>query len=377
MSASVIGFCAPGLEGVADAFEENFTSRGEVGAAVCVILGGEVVVDLAGGVADTSTGRRWDGDTLVDVYSVGKAFVALAALRQVEAGHIGLDDPISSVWPEYATHGKEVTTLRQALSHVAGVPAIHEPLDDADLLDWQRMTDALAATRPWSTPGERLIYHTNTYGHLVGEVVRRCTGDLPGSEIGVIGSLAGADLHVGVGGADQERCAAVEFVAPIDPHRVDLASMEGDARMVAASYFNPPGYSSIGLVNTARWRDAQVPSTNAHASARGVAHFYRGLLQPGLLLSEELLAEATAPQSRGLCPVLGEETVFGLGFKPTSKRRPFGTSPTSFGHFGTGGAVGFADPEDGVAFGYVMNHVIPRWQSTRNRALIDALYDEL
>jgi CubicO group peptidase (beta-lactamase class C family) len=90
-----------------------------------------------------------------------------------------------------------------------------------------------------------------------------------------------------------------------------------------------------------------------------------------------LLAEATRPQSEGYCPVLGEETVFGLGFKPTSSRRPFGPNPRSFGHFGTGGALGFADPDAGVAFGYVMNHVIPRWQSTRNRALIDAVYQSI
>ncbi len=377
MTASVIGRCASGLESVVEAFSENFASRGEVGAAVCVIIDGDVAVELAGGMADPVAGNPWTLDTLVDVYSVGKAFIALAALRQVDAGRIDLDGPIASVWPEYVAHGKGSTTLRQALCHLAGVPAIREPLDDADLLDWERMTSALAATAPWSAPGERVIYHTNTYGHLLGEVVRRCTGALPGAEIDEIGALAGADIHVGLDDADERRCATVDFEAPIDPRRIDLASMEGDAQLVATSYFNPPGYSSIGLVNTSPWRRAQVPSTNAHASARGVARFYQALLEPGLLISPDLLAEAVAPQSSGLCPVLGEEAVFGLGFKPTSKRRPFGTSARSFGHFGTGGSVGFADPENGIAFGYVMNHVIPRWQSTRNRALIDALYAQL
>jgi len=97
---------------------------------------------------------------------------------------------------------------------------------------------------------------------------------------------------------------------------------------------------------------------------------------PGLL-SPDLLAEATAPQSSGFCPVLGEDVTFGLGFTPTTARRPFGPNPGSFGHFGTGGAVGFADPASGIAFGYVMNDVIPRWQSTRNRALVDAVYRSL
>ena len=377
MTAQISGQCAPGLDGVAAAFEENFASRGEVGAAVCIIHDGVVVVDLVGGLADPGTGRPWRHDTLVDVYSVGKAFVALAALRQVDAGRLGLDEPICTVWPEYATHGKASTTLRQALSHLAGVPAIREPLSDEELLDWDRMTEALAATTPWSSPGERLTYHTNTYGHLLGEVVRRCSGRLPGGEIADLASLADADVHVGLDHDEQLRCATVEFVAAIDPGQVDLRALSGDAQMVAASYFNPPGYSSIGIVNTAGWRSAQVPSTNAHASARGVARVYRGLLEPGLLLSEDLLEEAVRPQAAGFCPVLGEETVFGLGFKPTSPRRPFGTSSRSFGHFGTGGALGFADPENDVAFGYVMNHVIPRWQSTRNRALIDAFYAAL
>jgi CubicO group peptidase (beta-lactamase class C family) len=130
----------------------------------------------------------------------------------------------------------------------------------------------------------------------------------------------------------------------------------------------------MGVVNTAEWRAAEVPSTNGHGTARGVARVYGALLHPGRLLSSDLLAEAVSPQSKGFCPILHEDVTFGLGFKPTVPRRPFGPNPHSFGHFGTGGAVGFADPDARVAFGYVMNHVIPRWQSTRNRALIDAVY---
>ena len=135
--------------------------------------------------------------------------------------------------------------------------------------------------------------------------------------------------------------------------------------MAMLSYFNPAAYSSIGVVNTARWRSAEVPSTNGHGTAGGIARVYAALLEPGRVLSTDLLAEATSPQSTGYCPILGEEVTFGLGFKPTVPRRRFGPNPSSFGHFGTGGAVGFADPEAGVAFGYAMNHVIPRWQSAR------------
>ena len=377
MADKISGFCAPGLEGVREAFRENFASRGEVGAAVCIIHRGDVVVDLVGGWADPIERVAWTPDTLVDIYSAGKAIIALAALRQVDQGVIGLDDALASLWPEYAVAEKGATTVRQALSHLAGVPAVRERLRDVDLLDWERMTSALAATSPWAPPGDRVMYHTNTYGHLIGEIVRRCTGHLPGVEIASLASVVQADVHVGLSPADQLRCARVDFASSVDPHTIDLDALDGDAQMVALSYFNPPGYSSIGLVNTRQWRSAQVPSTNGHATAAGLARIYQGLLSPGLLLSEELLAEAVRPQSAGLCPVLGEEVVFGLGFVPTSKRRRMGTSSTSFGHFGTGGALGFADPEHQIAFGYVMNHVIPRWQSTRNRALIDALYAEI
>ena len=144
--------------------------------------------------------------------------------------------------------------------------------------------------------------------------------------------------------------------------------------MILLAYTNPPGYGSSGVANSPEWRGAEIPAANAHATARGLAQLYAALLVPDRVISPALLAEATRVQAAGPCPVLGEYIEYGLGFVPTSARRRMGTNPRSFGHFGSGGAVGFADPDAGVAFGYVMNHVIPRWQSTRNRALIDSLY---
>jgi CubicO group peptidase (beta-lactamase class C family) len=367
------GRCDPAFAAVADAFAENFAERGEVGAAVTVMVDGRTVVDLVGGWADEARRNPWRPDTIVDFYSVGKAVVGLLALQAVDAGRIGLDDRIASVWPEFGVGGKEAATVRHALCHRAGVPAIREPLTDDDLWHWDRMTAALAATEAWWEPGTRHAYHTNTYGHLVGEIVRRSTGSLPGERLRALAGAIDADLWVGLPLAEQRRCADVIWAGP-EPALPDLTAVPDEAAMVLLGYFNPPGYSSVGVVNTAEWRSAQVPSTNGHGTATGVARLYAALLEPGRLLSPDLLAEATRPQSEGHCPVLGEEVTFGLGFKPSVPRRPFGPNPGSFGHFGTGGAVGFADPVGGVAFGYVMNHVIPRWQSTRNRSLIDAVY---
>jgi CubicO group peptidase (beta-lactamase class C family) len=373
----VVGTCDPRFTLVKEEFIRNFAERDEVGAAVCVLVDGAPVVDLAGGWADVDAQTPFGLDTLVDYYSVGKAFLALCALQLVDRGLIALDDPIADVWPEFAAGGKEAATLRHALCHRAAVPAIREPLKNDDLWHWDRMTAALAATNPWWEPGTRHAYHTNTYGHLIGEVVRRVSGESVRERLAAVTGPIGADVHVGVPVGEEPRCARVAFVAGGGDDSgtlPDLSGLEGDQLMEMLSYFNPPGYSSIGVVNTAEWRAAEVPSTNGHGTARGVACVYDALLQPGRLLSSEVLSEAVAPQSEGFCPILHEEVTFGLGFKPTVPRRPFGPNPHSFGHFGTGGAVGFADPDARVAFGYVMNHVIPRWQSTRNRALIDAVY---
>ena len=165
------------------------------------------MVDLAGGWADPATAVPWRHDTLVDYYSVGKAFVALLALQLVDNGLIALDDPICTVWPEFATAGKEGATLRHALCHRAGVPAIREPLSDEDLWDWDRMAGALAATAPWWEPGTRHAYHTNTYGHLIGEVVRRVSGETCGRRLAALADRLEADLFVGVPAAEQQRCA--------------------------------------------------------------------------------------------------------------------------------------------------------------------------
>ena len=228
----------------------NFSERGEVGAGVCVFVDGSVVVDLVGGWADGARRRPWRHDTLVDMYSAGKPFVALLALRQVDAGRLELDAPVASVWPEFAQAGKGAATVRQALCHRAGVPAIRRPLTNDDLWDWDTMVDALAATEPWWAPGTRHAYHTNTYGHLVGELVRRTGHGSCGRQLAALAATAGADVHFGVPSAELHRCAEVLFASPGGRMELDLSTLEGDLLMEMTSYVNPPGYSSLGVVNT-------------------------------------------------------------------------------------------------------------------------------
>ena len=368
------GVCAPGFEAVRAAFEANFVEHGELGAAVTAMVGGELVVDLRGGWADVAGTRPWSPDTLVNAYSVGKGVVSVLLLQLVDAGQIDLDDPVSSVWPEFAQQGKGGVTVRHSLSHQAGVPAIREPLTDDDLWDFDRMCAALAATAPWFAPGERHVYHTNTFGHLVGGLIRHVSGELPGTRLGHVAGPLSADLWFGLPDSEHHRSAEVVFESSsnLGPGLLD-ADLPDEQRMILLGYVNPPGYSSSRVVNTPEWRRAQVPSTNGQFSALGVARFYEAV-RTGTLLSDDLLAEAITPQAAGHCPVLGQEVTFGLGLQPWTEHRPFGRNPGGYGHYGSGGALGFADPTAEVAFGYVMNHVVPRWQSPRNRSLVDALY---
>lgn len=372
--AAVEGWCAPGFEPVWRAFRANFADHGEIGASTSILVGGELVIDIWGGWADVARRRPWTSDTLVNGYSVGKGIVSVLLLQLVDAGRVGLDDPVASVWPDFAQHGKDGVTVRHALSHQAGVPSIRERLTDDDLWDFDRMCTALAGTEPWFAPGSRHVYHTNTFGHLVGGVIRHVTGETAGEHLRRVAQPLGADLWFGLPDDEHHRCAEVAFDAPsrLGPELLD-ADLTDEQRMIMLGYVNPPGYSSGGVVNTPEWRRAQVPSTNGQFTAAGVARFYEAV-RTGALLSDELLSEAVTPQASGPCPVLGQDVTFGLGLQPWTPHRPFGRNPGGYGHYGSGGALGFADPTAEVAFGYAMNHVVPRWQSPRNRALVDALY---
>jgi len=374
VDAIVEGHCESRFTAVRDAFLGNFNERGEVGAAVAVVVDGVVVCDLWGGLANRESGATWARESLVDFYSAGKPVVATLLLRLIDEGRVDLDSPVAEYWPEFEQHGKGTATVRQALCHQAGVPAIRRTLTNEDLWSWDAMASALAETAPWFEPGSRHVYHTNTYGHLIGEMVRRVDGRLPGFVLRELNETVGADIFCGLGPDELRRCATVIWDSPMSPGSPPIDT-ESEASMIWRGYFNPPGYSSVGVVNSIPWRTSQVPSTNGHGTARGLARFYDALIGPSPVLSAALLAEATSAQSTGPCPVLNQDVTFGLGFQPSTPHRPFGPTPSSFGHFGTGGSVGFADPAEGVAFGYVMNHVIPRWQSTRNRALIGAVYD--
>ena len=357
---------------VREALGENLATRGDLGAAVAVIVEGRTVVDVWGGWADERRTRRWRRDTLVDVFSAGKPMAALGVLIAAERGLLDLGDPVARHWPEFAAAGKQEVTVRTLLAHRAGLPAVRRALPADAMYDWGLMAGALAGEAPWWEPGTTHGYHVNTFGFLAGEVVRRVAGRTVGAFLRdeVTGPL-GADFHLGMAARHEGRVAEFSFGAETGAP----AGVAGEDRRLLLSrvYLNPPGLSGIGTVNTRAWRAAEIPSANAHASARALAQIYEGLLA-GRLLSPGGLAHAIAEHSAGTDFVLGRPSRFGLGFQLTQPERPLGPNPRSFGHFGAGGSLGFADPDAGIAFGYVMNRAGPRWQNPRVRALVDALY---
>jgi CubicO group peptidase (beta-lactamase class C family) len=380
----ILGFCDERFAAVSEALEHNFREHDELGAAVAIEIRGVRVVDIWAGWTDEGRTRPWARDTLVDVFSVGKAMAAICVLVLADRARVDLDARVAHTWPEFGARGKDKITVRQLLAHRAGLPAVRRRLADEDVYDWELITTALADEEPWWPPGTTHGYHVNTFGFLVGEIVRRVSGESIGSffEQEVAGPLE-ADFHFGLGHEEDGRVAEYLFTGESSKFTAQVADEpqpidEDPARrfLLNQAYLNPPGLSGIGTVNTRAWRAAEIPSANGHATARAVARIYSAL-GSAAIIEPALLDEAIAEASAGPDFVLGRPSRFGLGFQLTQPERPLGPNPRSFGHFGAGGSLGFADPDVGLAFAYVLNRSGPRWQNPRNRALIDATYAAL
>lgn len=384
------GSCEPRFENVRAAFAANFADESdpECGGAVCVRLDGRTVVDVWGGNVDERQERPWRRDTLVNVYSVGKGILAILALSCVEERLLDLDATVASIWPEFAAHGKERLTVRSLLGHRAGLPAVRTPLPEEAMYDWSRMCGELATQEPWWAPDTDHGYHVNTQGFLVGEVLRRVTG-LPVGELlrrRLCGPL-GADYHWGLPAREHARVSPVLLrqVQPTTPEQQAIAfPPTGDEEhdtMVRHTYFNPPGLSGFGSVNTTAWREAVIPSTNGHSHARALATLFDAHLRGGgsgvVVAGPALRAEAMVPVSEGLDRVLGRSSCFGLGFQLPSESKPMGPSPHAYGHYGYGGSLALIDPDASLTFAYVTNRPGDRWKAPRTQRLLAAVYESL
>ena len=375
-TGSVSGHCEGRFAGVADAFAENFRSRGEAGAAVAVILNGEPVIDLWGGFADSARTRPWAEDTLVCMMSVAKAVTALCAAMAVDRGLIAWDEPVARYWPEFAAGGKAGIPVRWILDHRAGLAAITQAMPEGAAYDWQAMTGALAGQAPLSAPGRSRAYHSVTLGYLVGELIRRTDGRSLGRFLAEeVCAPHGIDYWIGLPPEHHDRCA--EFFGETAGTLFDRS--DPDSLMYRAMAQVPPED-----FNTERFRSAEIPSINGIGAARGVAKLFDGLAAGGVLdgrrlLGAEVLAEATTEQWFGREDLLGHTRRMALGFAlGLPGHLAMGPSPRAFGHTGAGGAIGFADPDAGLGFAYAPNrmHSAPGI-SPRLGALVDALYEAL
>ncbi|MEU1913876.1 serine hydrolase domain-containing protein [Streptomyces massasporeus] len=360
----VNGAVAEGFEPVREAFVRNFETLGDRGAAVAVYRDGQKVVDLWGGTRDVDGTAPWERGTAQVVRSATKGVAAAVLLLLHQRGQLDLDAPVGHYWPEFKARGKERVLVRHVLNHRAGLPVLDRPLTPQEALDPLRGPAAVAAQTPAWEPGTDHGYHALTYGWLLDELVRRVTGQSTGEWLAsqVTGPL-GLDLWLGLPESEAGRVGRVGRVEGAEPTGGLRARPK---RSVTEAYEDPASLTRRAFAaispfpdqNDPAYRAAALPATNAMATADGLARFYATLIGDTAgatrLFTPETVELARAEESAGPDRILVVGTRFGLGYMLHGSASPFLT-PGSFGHPGRGGALGFADPETGIAFGYVTN----------------------
>jgi CubicO group peptidase (beta-lactamase class C family) len=349
------GTCAAGYEAVLDAFAVNFAERGEIGASVAVVAHGEPVVNLWAGWADPAGTRPWQANTLTNVWSTTKPMTSLCAHILMDRAGLDPDEPVASYWPEFAAGGKADIPLRWVMSHRSGLAGLTTPVTVADYEDWEKMTALLAAQEPLWEPGTVSGYHAVTFGFLVGEVVRRMTGQSLGRFFAgeVAGPLA-ADFHIGLAEEDLGRCSDMQGIQLSEDEQAEAYA---DAHPAALAALNNPPVTGEEA-NAAGWRMAEIPAANGHGTALGLATIFGSLVDGSeRLISASTLREACTGQGRCTDLVLGTPVEFGLGFGLSGPEHRYGPNPDAFGHDGFGGSAVWADQETGVAGAYVMNRM--------------------
>jgi CubicO group peptidase (beta-lactamase class C family) len=391
---SVEGYHDPRFAPVRAEFERNFAERGEVGASVCVTVDGETVVDLWGGIADASSRRAWERDTVGNVWSATKGAVALCAHILADRGELDVDAPVVTYWPEFGKNGKEAILVRHLLAHQAGLPAVREPLPPGAFYDWQLMTDLLAREESFWRPGTRSGYHGLTFGYLVGEVVRRISGRTLGAFFRdeVAGPL-GIDFWIGLPEEYESRVAPTIPADPPGPGdpvaSLWVAAFTDPTSIQALMLGNSGGYMTVpGESDTRAAHAAEIGAVGGITNARGLAGMYRPLALggDGLVSAERVAVMGTDVSVTGIDAVCLVPSRFTLGLMkstdnrhlPVADREGVLLSPEALGHSGMGGSIGFADPRARMSMGYTMNR-----QGTglgineRGQSLVDAVYRTL
>ena len=364
MSVQVEGRCEARWQGVADQLARSLEAGDDLGASACLIVDGEPVVDVWGGHQDRARTLPWTEDTIACVYSSGKAVLAGLVLREVSAGRMDYEAKLSDPWPDFAAHGKDVT-LAQALSHQSGVVGFAREVDPAIWLDWDRCCAALADEPPLWPPGTASGYGPQSFGFIVGEALRHATGKTYGEH------LRALDLDVRCGLTLSEATRAAPMQKP--PRAPDLGEPTPETK---AAFLEP--WSAPSGVSRQDWAAAEIPASNTHATARGLAEVMQGFATGrvrGEAWADEAAREASwAERVRGPDRVLPFDLSWGAGVMRETLG-VFGGAPTAIGHYGFGGSVVTADPARGLSFAYVPNKMgAVLVGDPRARALLSAVY---
>lgn len=351
---AINGTCDPRFDRVREAFSNNFSQHGDIGASVAITLEGEYVVDLWGGHRDEQATQPWEQDTIVNVYSTTKTMAALCLLILADRGAVDFEERVASYWPEFAQNGKESVQLKHFMSHSAGVSGLDDTVTPEQLYDWDFMVNALAAQQPWWEPGTQSGYHAITQGHLLGEVVRRVTGKSLGTFFREeIAEPLEADFHIGLDEVHFNRVG--ELIPPPVGPGTDAAADDS----VGSRTFRSP-FVNAKASRTAGWRKAEIPAANGHGNARSVVRVQSVVANHGeafgrRLLSKEGVARIFEEQSFTKDLVLGLPIRFGMGYGLTSDKMPMGPNPHIAYWGGWGGSSIVVDTDARLCVSYVMN----------------------
>lgn len=353
-----------GFGAVADAFAANFEHRGELGAAFSLYAGGVKRADLWGGVADKVTGRPWTEDTLQLVFSTTKGATAICVAQLVERGALSYDDTVAQHWPEFAASGKGEITVGQMMSHQAGLIAVDAPLTFDEIMAVTPVVEALERQAPMWSPGTAHGYHAITYGWLAGELVRRVDGRRIAQFFQEeVAQPLGLDFWIGLPEEHEPRVSRIEIAPPpTEPADIErmlallgpgtngyrALSMDGVISMAGDNHFNGRALHAT-----------EMPGANGITNARSVARMYAatiGDVDGVRLLAPDTVESARTQRVDGDDLTLIFSTRFGAGFWLHNETTPMIQSG-SFGHPGAGGSLGYANPELGIGYGYVMNQM--------------------
>jgi CubicO group peptidase (beta-lactamase class C family) len=366
--AAIHGFARAGFEAVRAAFADNFSRRRELGAACCIYQHGEKMVDSWGGIRNKATGEAWEEDTMVLVFSATKGLAAMAVAHS--RGWLDYEERVCTYWPEFTQEGKDKVTVRQLLSHQAGLFAFGEPVDRSVIADLDRLAIVLARQRPAWEPGSRQAYHAITLGFFEGELLRRV--DPRHRSLGQffqdeIASPLELDFYIRLPESIPiSRLAVLEKANPFKmlvslPFRLLLASMNPRSAIYRALVVNPGDRLPLDEERVYA-RDLEVPSGGGVGTARAMARAYSEFATGGreLGLRQETLQALSAPaipSGHGFHDEgLKGEIQFSLGFMKPCPNWSFGHAG-AFGSPGAGGSLGFADPQTGMAYAYVTNRM--------------------